>query len=735
MLKNTRKLLLFAAMFLAALPAWSQDWEDTRYRGTDARRTAPLDFYYIDEYYCRTQFILHADSLTGVQNSLITHLTFYTSPSTTNKTTTAVIRVRMKYMPECYFENNVFETTGLTTVYIGNATLENGRMTLRLNTSFPYVGHNHLLIEFENLTMGEYIGNSQGWYGKFSSLAEGGTVYPSTLNAQSDTYPVAASSAQANGHTPKVTIGYNSASNVVTNHFHESFNYEPMYWMTPNMSSTNMWKIGNVVNSNYDGGIYVTSNGAFEYENTATNAYAVREVNLKPNKRYAVNFEWQCAGEGNYDYARLALVPSGQLGSFGDGSAAGFSSSAVPSGAIALDGGNALTEGGNSWDIYSGTITTGSNTEWLLTAFWRNDGSTNNSPSAKLDNINITQLFTTPYICTFQLNTDQRSGWNFAENGQANYWTYGSSTALGSSALYVTDEVSYGNYDESSPSKSHAFTALELEAGHYKLSFDWYCQGEHASNGHDYDFGKVCLLPNDAITSIVEGDSPNDGLYSTILCNSPQWNSLCDTIEIEEDGIYYLDFYWENDGSDGGSYPLAVKNISLTKVSVVNYYNVTVNVNDETMGSATGGGQYPAGTEITLTATPNEGYRFVRWEAENGYSTVNPVTITVPEQNVTITAVFAAGTSEGIEQAIDGASISLYPNPADEQLFISADGLKGNISVSIIDLNGRTVSTSRQISDFNGQALNFDITSLTPGTYFVRIEGENGTKTAKFVKK
>lgn len=185
---------------------------------------------------------------------------------------------------------------------------------------------------------------------------------------------------------------------------------------------------------------------------------------------------------------------------------------------------------------------------------------------------------------------------------------------------------------------------------------------------------------------------------------------------------------------------MAVKNISLTKVyTVVTNYNVTVNVNDETMGTATGGGQFPAGTEVTLTATPNEGYRFMRWdmrwEDEHSWSTVNPVTITVPEHNITFTAVFAADTPEGIEQAIDGASISLYPNPADEQLFISADGLKGNISVSIIDLNGRTVSTSRQISDFNGQALSFDITSLTPGTYFVRIEGENGTKTAKFVKK
>ena len=44
-------------------------------------------------------------------------------------------------------------------------------------------------------------------------------------------------------------------------------------------------------------------------------------------------------------------------------------------------------------------------------------------------------------------------------------------------------------------------------------------------------------------------------------------------------------------------------------------YNVSVSVNDDMMGSATSSaeGQVYEGTEITLTATPAEGYKFVNW--------------------------------------------------------------------------------------------------------------------------
>ena len=42
-------------------------------------------------------------------------------------------------------------------------------------------------------------------------------------------------------------------------------------------------------------------------------------------------------------------------------------------------------------------------------------------------------------------------------------------------------------------------------------------------------------------------------------------------------------------------------------------YQVTVQPNDATMGTTTGGGVYVANEEATVTATPNEGYEFINW--------------------------------------------------------------------------------------------------------------------------
>ncbi len=64
---------------------------------------------------------------------------------------------------------------------------------------------------------------------------------------------------------------------------------------------------------------------------------------------------------------------------------------------------------------------------------------------------------------------------------------------------------------------------------------------------------------------------------------------------------------------------------------------IIVSVNDETMGSVTGAGTYKTAEVATLTATPAEGHRFVRWS--NGTNT-NPYEFTVTE-NINLTATFA----------------------------------------------------------------------------------------------
>ena len=55
-------------------------------------------------------------------------------------------------------------------------------------------------------------------------------------------------------------------------------------------------------------------------------------------------------------------------------------------------------------------------------------------------------------------------------------------------------------------------------------------------------------------------------------------------------------------------------------------YTITVNSNNDAWGTVTGGGTYNDGATATLTATPKEGYIFVKWQ--DG-TTENPRTITV----------------------------------------------------------------------------------------------------------
>ena len=66
---------------------------------------------------------------------------------------------------------------------------------------------------------------------------------------------------------------------------------------------------------------------------------------------------------------------------------------------------------------------------------------------------------------------------------------------------------------------------------------------------------------------------------------------------------------------------------------------IGTSVNDKSMGSVTGMGTYNKGTSVTLTAVPNQGYRFVSWGDEN---TDNPRTVIANENGVIYSAIFEA---------------------------------------------------------------------------------------------
>ena len=93
---------------------------------------------------------------------------------------------------------------------------------------------------------------------------------------------------------------------------------------------------------------------------------------------------------------------------------------------------------------------------------------------------------------------------------------------------------------------------------------------------------------------------------------------------------------WSNNETANPLTFTAAENVNLTANFEVINYTVTALTNDENKGTIEGAGTYAYGTEVTLTATPADGYELLYWSDR---STDNPRTITV-DGNEALSAYF-----------------------------------------------------------------------------------------------
>ena len=153
-------------------------------------------------------------------------------------------------------------------------------------------------------------------------------------------------------------------------------------------------------------------------------------------------------------------------------------------------------------------------------------------------------------------------------------------------------------------------------------------------------------------------------------------------------------------------------------------YTITVLSGNEAFGHVTGGGIYPEGSIITITAIPSPRYVFTQW---NDGNTDNPRQITVVG-DATYIATFNRG--NGIEENIN-PEISIYPNPTSDMLYITSSETIS--SVEIVNITGQVVSRMELCND--NVACNVE--ELKAGMYFVKIRCKslNGDEGLAIIKK
>ncbi|MBQ3983237.1 MAG: C10 family peptidase [Bacteroidales bacterium] len=112
------------------------------------------------------------------------------------------------------------------------------------------------------------------------------------------------------------------------------------------------------------------------------------------------------------------------------------------------------------------------------------------------------------------------------------------------------------------------------------------------------------------------------------------------------------------------------------------YYTLTVLSANPAMGTVSGSGTYPEGTNVTITASAFTGYHFLYWNDGN-HDTIRTVTVNA---DATYTATFEANPPESIDNVSIHFTISLFANG---QIFV--EGATGH-PIVVYDLMGRQIA-------------------------------------------
>ena len=294
--------------------------------------------------------------------------------------------------------------------------------------------------------------------------------------------------------------------------------------------------------------------------------------------------------------------------------------------------------------------------------------------------------------------------WWMANGNRTNRWHWGTAVNNGGSrSIYISNDNGLSNtYTNTQRGVTYATKLFALKGGAYHIGYDWRAYGERNNAGTNYDYLRVFLAP--AGTAINPGTSlPNGGSTSAstssfvsttpagwISADSSYCKNYVDTwqhfetdVAIPDSGDYVMMFVWLTDENTGTNPPAAVDNISITRPTCSEPFNLAVTTVTATSATLvwTGNGNnyqmaYGTGSNVnqmtrvnvtgntyTLTGlAPNTQYNvFVRGVCDDNSTTAwtGPAEINTPCAVYTITQGHAL--TENFENGMPGCWRAIYP--------------------------------------------------------------------------
>ena len=190
----------------------------------------------------------------------------------------------------------------------------------------------------------------------------------------------------------------------------------------------------------------------------------------------------------------------------------------------------------------------------------------------------------------------------------------------------------------------------------------------------------------------------------------------CTVIATPNEGYDFLN--WTENGNQVSTNPTYSFNVSLDRDLVANFalqtIEITASVDPAEGGTATGGGTYNYGDEVTITVETNEDWAFRNW-TENGVVLTEDKTFTF---TATANRNFVAHLeyTEGVDEF--GSKTLIYPNPVNDKLTIEAH--EAISKVEIYNAMGALVYSQNDCTE----KVEISTTDLPAGIYFVKVIGE-----------